>query len=167
VRISVFNSKELQAVVLALRTFDKTMKTNVRRVTKILGTPEWQAQVRGNVASRLQSRVLGDTARVQASDQTVMLKAAAIGRALSGGARPPAVWAGAELGAFPKRATVTATSRRGKRYTYSRNVNAQFPARNRKGYVVFPAAARMIPRFAALWAQTVVRTFHEAMEAKN
>ena len=30
-----------------------------------------------------------------------------------------------------------------------------------------PAAAQMIPRFAALWAQTVVRTFHEAMEGKR
>lgn len=110
--------------------------------------------------------MLGDTARVQVSDRTVMLKAAGIGRALRGGARPPAVFGGTEFGAFPKQADVRYTAR-GKSWTQKRNVNAQFKPRNRRGYVVYPAAAKFIPRAAALWAQTTVRTFYEAMEARR
>ena len=115
----------------------------------------------------MESRVLGDTARVRVSDQNVTLASAGVGRALSGGARPPQIWHGVEFGANAKRTAVTARSRKGKTYRYTRTVNRQFKTPNRRGYAVYPAAAKMIPRYAALWAQTVVRTFHETMEGKR
>jgi hypothetical protein len=40
----------------------------------------------------------------------------------------------------------------------------QFGTRVSKGKVVFPAAAQVIPRIAALWIQTVIRTTYEQIE---
>jgi hypothetical protein len=96
-----------------------------------------------------------------------MLKAAGIGRALKGGARPPAVFAGTEFGAFPKVEPVNFRNKNGKLVRQNRNVNAQFRPRKRTGYVVYPAAAKFIPRAAALWAQTTVRTFYEVFDRGN
>ena len=166
-RISLFNSKELQAAVLALSSFDRTMRTNVRRVTRILGNAEWQPLVRRHASTNLERVVLANTARVTASDQTVMLQAGRIGRTMRGGARPPEVFGGTEFGAFSNVKEVQMTSARGRRYTARRDVNRQFRPRNRRGYVVWPAAGEFIPRQAAMWAQTIVRTFHEAMEGKR
>jgi hypothetical protein len=145
VRISVLNSKELLATVLALRDFDRTLQGTVRKVTRIIGQPEWQKAVAANATTRFEQRVLGDTARMAVSNQNVTLKAGHIGRKLRGGGRPAELFGAAEFG--------------GNR--------PQFRRPNRKGYAVYPAAARMIPRFAALWAQTTVRTIHEALEAKR
>lgn len=166
-RVSMFNSAELQAVVLTVRSFDRDLRTNVRKVTRILTTGEWAAQVRGEASTRLENRVLADTARVQVSDRTVILKAAGIGRRLKGGARPPEVFAGTEFGAFPKVEPVVMVSRKGRRFTAKRNINQQFRPRKRTGYAVYPAAAKFIPRAAALWAQTTVRTFYEAFEMRG
>jgi hypothetical protein len=167
-RISVLNSDKLQAVILGLRGFDRTMQAQVRRHTREIGQPEWQAAVRGESSSRLETRVLADTARMRVSNQNVMLTSASGGRPLSkNGAKPSQIYAGVEFGAGPKQTRVTATSKRGKRYTYTRNTTAQFRPVNRKGYAVYPAAANMIPRFASLWVQTFIRTFHETIEGKR
>ena len=165
-RISILNSDKLQAATLALRGFDREMQGQVRRATKLIGQPEWQSAVRGQTSTRMESVVLADTARMQVSNQNVMLKSAAVGRARSGGAKPSQLASGVEFGANPKRATFTGMSKRGKRYRQTRNVHAQFRAPNRQGNAVYPAAAKMIPRFAALWTQTVVRTFYETWERR-
>lgn len=165
-RISILNSEKLQAAVLALRGFDREMQGQVRRATKAIGQPDWQSAVRGQATTRLETVVLADTARIAVSNQNVTLKSAAVGRARSGGAKPSQLASGTEFGANPKRATFTGMSKHGKRYRQTRNVHAQFRPPNRQGNAVYPAAARMIPRFAALWTQTVVRTFYEAFERR-
>lgn len=166
-RISVFQSEKLQAAILALRGFDRTVQAQVRRHTKAIGQPEWQTAVRGRTSTRLEERVLGTTARMTVSNQNVTLKSAGVGRALSGGARPAELAQAVEFGAAPRQSRVTARSRKGKRYSYTRTTGHQFRGVNRRGYAVYPAAREMIPRFAALWVQTAVRTFHEAMEGKS
>ena len=144
-RISVLNDKKLAATVLALRSFDRTLQGTVRKVTRIIGQPEWQKAVGANVSTKFEARVLGSTARMAVSNQNVTLKAGHSQRRMRGGGRPVELAKAAEFGGRAP----------------------QFKRPNRKGYVVYPAAARMIPRFAALWVQTTVRTFHEAMEAKR
>ncbi|MET0725930.1 MAG: hypothetical protein ABWY36_06235 [Leifsonia sp.] len=168
-RISVFNSKELQATILALRGFDRTMQAQVRRVTKEVAAPAWKEATRAEASSRLEVRTLSDTARVAVSNQNVTLKSAAVGRQLSktGKAKPSDIYAGVEFGADRRERAVAARSRKGTSYSYKRNTTAQFKPRNRKGYVVYPAAANVIPRLASAWTQTVVRTFHEALEGRR
>jgi hypothetical protein len=167
VRISAFSSPELQATLLALHGFDKDLKKQIRAQTKLHAQPMWQEAVNGNVTTRLEARVLGQTARVQVSDQNVTLRAAHIGKSLSGGLNPKTQWAAVEFGADIKaKRTYTATSSTGRNYTVKRRTSAQLRPRRRKGYVVYPAAQEVIPRLAALWAQTTVRTFHESLEKR-
>lgn len=167
-RISVFQSRELQATILALRGFDRELQGQVRRATREIGQPEWQAAVGRQASTQLERAVLVRTARLQVSNQNVTLRSAVVGRQLSrGGARPNQVYGGVEFGANHAGKGVTATSSRGRRYTYHRNTTAQFKSRRPTGYVVYPAAAKMIPRFAALWVATTVRTFHEAIEGRR
>jgi len=165
-RISVFASKELQATILALKGMDRELAKQIRAAIKTVTQPEWQEAVRGNVTTALQTRVLSDTARVTVSDQNITLKSASIGKSLSGGLKPSEAAHSAEFGAdrsFTK--TYEATSRKGKNYRVrERHTRRQFKSRNLKGDVVYPAAARVIPRFASLFAQTTVRTFHELIE---
>ena len=167
-RISVFSSAELQATILALKGMDRELAKQIRAAIKTVTTPEWQEAVRGNVTDRLQTRVLSDTARVTVSDQNVMLKSAAIGKSLSGGLKPSELVHSAEFGADRNFArSYAATSSRGKQFTvHNRHTRRQFKPRNLKGYVVYPAAARIIPRIAALYVQTTVRTFYELIEKR-
>lgn len=165
-RISVFNSAELQAVILAMRAFPRSLQTAYRKSLRALGNPQWQAAVMAKVGNVRERVVLGQTARVVVSNRTVTLRAGHLGRALSGHARPSEIYAGTEFGAFPKTETYTTKSRRGKRYRVTADVQDQFRPRNRKGYTVYAAAPDFIRRMASLMAQTVVRTFHEAKEGK-
>jgi hypothetical protein len=168
VRISVLNNEKLQAVILALRGFDRTLQGQVRRHTKAIGQPQWQSAVNANTSTRLESSVLGRTARMQVSNQNVTLKSGSSTRALSkGGASPRDIARAVEFGSELHEQKITARSSKGRAYSYTRTGGRQFRHTNRKGYAVYPAAARMIPRFAALWAQTTVRTFMEAMEGKR
>jgi hypothetical protein len=165
VRISVWDSKELQAILLALRGFDRDLKKEIRSRTKTMAQPEWQKAVAERAGTVLESKVLAATARVQVSDQNVMLRSASIGRSLSHGLLPSANYAAVEFGADRNvKTTYERRSPKGKTHSVTRRTRTQLRPRTRKGYVVFPAAAEMIPRLAALWAQTTVRTFHETIE---
>jgi hypothetical protein len=114
----------------------------------------------------MDTRVLSDTARVQVSNQNVTLRSAGVGRALhKGGPKPADIYAAIEFGADRNTTRgIEATSRKGKKYTYTRHTTRQLQPVKRQGYAVYPAAADIIPRLAALWAQTLVRTFNETLE---
>lgn len=141
-RISAFDSKELQATLILLKGMPKEVSKQVRQQTKRIALPEWQKAVRGRTGTRLESRVLGDTATVAVSNANVRLKSGTKGRSLSGGAKPREIAKSVEYG----------------------NKHKQFKSRKRGGYVVQKAASNLIPRFAALWVQTTVRTFYESFE---
>jgi hypothetical protein len=166
-RISIFASKELQAVAGAMRVLDRETKKAIRKQTKDMIAPEWQRAVAENVTTRLEARVLERTARVRVSDQNVTLSSASVGRSLSGGLKPSESFAAVEFGADDEKVTYTATSRRGRSFQVTRNTRGQLRNRNRKGYVVYPAAADIIPRLASLWVQTVMRGTYDALEARR
>lgn len=166
-RIDALASRELQAIILGLSRADATVRKHVRQGLKPLAQTEWQKSVREHAETRLDHRVLGDTARAFPSDRNVRLSAAGIGRKLTGGARPSEIYPGVEFGAEDRRSTYDATSVKGKRFSVTRNTTAQLPRRTGRGRVFYPAANQMIPRIASLWAQTVVRTFAEALEQKG
>lgn len=144
-RISVFNSKELQGTILLMKGAGREIAAEIRRQNKAVIGPVWQEAVRGEAQTTLQVKVLADTTRVSVSDQNVVLSAATVGKPLAGGGTPSELAAGAEFG-----------SSRFK----------QFGTRVSKGRVVMVAAAKVIPRIASLWVQTTIRTFYEILEGK-
>jgi len=158
--ISVWESPALQGTILALRGMDKELAAQVRKATKSVSEREWKAELAHSTDTRLEHRVLVDSAKVATTNTQITLRAGQLARKLSGGGAIRDLAAGTEFGMAPTRAVKTST----KGTTYTRKMGPVFKKRNRKGYVGHPAAAHIIPNIAALWVQTTVRTFHEALE---
>ena len=167
-RIDVRQSPELQAAILAMRTVDRTIRKMVRQQVKATATPEWKKGLAERADTRLQHRVLVDTAAVTPSDQNLRIQSAMKGRPLSGGFEPKYDWHAAEFGADRNRVLkYTRRSRNGGRHRVERRIGNGLPARNTAGHVFYPTAANMIPRFASLIVQTTVRTIATALEGRQ
>lgn len=164
-RISVFASKELQQATAILKGVDREISKFIRQTLKTVTSPEWAEAVRGQTSNAQEVKVVSDTARVAVSNQNITLKSGAVGKSLSGGAKPSDIIKQVEFGAPQDTTnTYTATSRKGKTFRVTRHTNRQFKGPSRSGYAVYPAAAKVIPRIAALYVQTTIRTFYELME---
>lgn len=164
-RISVFASKDLQRAILILKGTDKEISKEIRTRIRTFTNGEWQEAVRGRTSNAQEVKTLADTARVSVSNQNLTLKSASIGRSLSGGAKPSDIAKAVEFGAPQDTVkTYTATSRKGKQFKVTRHTDRQFRSPSRSGYAAYPAAAQIIPRVAAFFAQTTVRTFRELIE---
>lgn len=159
-RISAFESPQIQGTILALQGLDKELAAQIRKATKTVTLSEWQRAVAGNASTDLERRVLVATSRVAVTNTNVSLRAGQLAKKLPGGALTHELTPGVEFGSKPKR--IASTSARGKGYT--RKQGTVFRPRKRTGYVVYPAAAEIIPRIAALWVATTVRTLHEALD---
>ncbi len=165
--IDVRASRELLATILAIRSLDKTLRKTIRQHTKTLGQPEWQRTLAERVDSRMQHRMLVDTAVLTPSDNGIRLQSASKGRALSGGLNPKQDAYVAEFGVEAKTTTYNRKSRNGGTHQVRRRVTNGLPARNAKGHVFFPGAHEFAARAMSLWVQTVVRTIINAAEGKQ
>ena len=167
-RLDVTESRELRATIFALRGLDKTLQKMIRVKTKDIAGPEWRKALAERADTRLEHRVIHDTAVVGVTNQNVRVQSAMKGRPLSGGLHPKTHYHAVEFGAKPKKATYYRASRKGGTHKVTRTVGG-YPLKPRRkgGYVFFPAAKEMIPRIAALWVQTTVRTIATALEGKQ
>lgn len=179
-RISIWDSEELQATVLAIRAANKELRGEIRTYTRGEIAGDWNHDLAEHADTRLEHRVLVDSARVTVSDQNVTLSAGGVGGRLggAGSAKPADIASAVEFGAdqghtttyvVAKRATGRGRKRRpGSTYTVkNRHTHRQFLQPNRKGYVVYPTAASEIPRYASLWVQTAIRTIMDAVDGKG
>lgn len=165
-RISVFNSKELQATIALLKGVDRETAKELRRATKDMVGPAWAKATADRAATKLERIVLANTARVAISDQNITLKSASIGRQLPGGLSIKDQYHAVEFGGDrAKQTTYQAKSKKGRTFTVDkRHTQRQLKQTARTGNVVYPAAAHIIPRIASLHVQTVMRTFAELIE---
>lgn len=167
-RIDVKLSPELQAVIFAMRSLDRTIAKIVRREVKRVAQPEWMKALEKRARTSLQKRVLVNTATIAVSNQNVRASSAMKGRPLSGGFDPKTDWHAAEFGADQNRVLdYTRKSRNGGRHNVKRRIGSGLPARNGRGYVFYSAAAEMVPRLGRLLFQTVYRTAATATEGKQ
>lgn len=163
----MFGSRELQAVLLAMRALPRDVAKEIRKQNRSVVFPEWKKAVAERAHGLFETRVLVQTARATVTDRQVTLTAATVGRPLSGGLNPKTDYHAAEFGADrDQKTTYAARSRRGKQFQVTRHTTRQLRPRKRTGYVVYPAAANILPRIAALWAQTTARSIHEAFERR-
>jgi len=167
-RLDVKKSPELLATIYAIRSLDKTIAKMTRQETKRIAAPEWTKALAERADTRLEHRVIVDTSVITVSNQNVRIQSASKGRALSGGLAPKADYPAVEFGADQTRTTTyRRRSPKGKVHTVTRHATHALKPRTAKGYVFFPAAREMIPRLAALWVQTTVRTIATAFEGKQ
>jgi hypothetical protein len=162
--ISVLVSKDLRTLLDALRGLPAETNKQIQKATKSAALPIWQDEVKSNVTTRLEARVLGQTAKVGVTKSNVFLRSGQVGKLSSG--LPVSVLSQAVEYGRPADAPIPAkgkmVSKNGVRYT--RRSGTAFRPRNRKGYVANEAGRDSIPRYAALWISTAVRTLHEQME---
>jgi hypothetical protein len=164
--IDVYESRELQAVILSIRRADREIKKQIRQQTQKTLLPEWKKALAEHAETRLEHRVLVDTGRIKMSDQNVRMSSATVGRKLSGGLDPKTQAHAVEFGGDRAARHTYEVARNGKTFRVNRRTSAQLRPRRRNGYVVYQSAEQMIPRFAGLWVQTTVRTMHDALEGK-
>lgn len=167
--LSVKGSKELQAVVLALKTVDKNLRPEMYARTRQHILPDWSSSIQNKISgqgkTRLNTALLMKGVRATVGTQGVGVVAAASTKAIRKGSTltPAQNWPAAEFGAKPRVANIQ--GRRGEtRYNYKRTINTQFLPNNRKGKFAFRAANEIVSRSVALWVQTVVQVISEAVE---
>lgn len=167
--ICTFDSKELQATVLAVRAANKTVEAQIRHYTQTEMVPDWKMGLAQRAQTDMETRVLVDTARVTVSNQNVLLQSATVrGPKFSGGLDPRTDYAPFEFGADRgTKATFYRTSKRGKKSAVTRHNHLQFAPTARGGYVVYPTAKAMVPHFASMWVQTAMRTIMDAVDGKT
>lgn len=163
--VDVFESKELQYALLALKVLPRELTKQTRKFTKKLVDAEWQKGLAKNARTPIQRAVLVRTAVSSVTPTNVTLKSATKGKVSSG--TPSQVLAsGAEFGADMDRySRYTRRSPRGRAHTVTRRTARAFGwHRGQNGRVVFPTAQDIIPRVAAIYVQTLVRTTAETFE---
>ncbi len=158
-RISLLVSRDLATLVQAARSLPAEVSKQLRAQTRRVVEPAFQEELRERVATRLEARVLFDTARVSVRDDNVTLKTATVG---SVHGTPASVLAGgSEFGGYPD-TEISSRTRKGK--PYKRRLGSTFRAPRRRGHVFFPSVQAFIPRAGALWFQTAYRTVAETFE---
>jgi hypothetical protein len=168
-RIDAKTSREFQGVLSAVRAAPKEFQAQIRSQTKVLGTPEWKKALAETApVDRRSHKVIVATAKVTASNQNVALQAAKTGT-LRRGVKNIDLAAATEFGANRNQTkTYQSRSRKGRSFTvHNRHTQNQLLWRKRTGHTFYPATAAFIPRIAALWAQTTVRTIAAAFEGKR
>lgn len=158
-RLSLLVSRDLAVMVQAARSLPDEVSKQLRAHTRRVVEPAFLDEMRERAETRLEQRVLFDTARVAVRDDQITLKTATVGKV---GDVPAAVLAGGtEFGNKPDR-IIESRSRKGTHY--KRRMGTVFRAPRRRGRVFHPAVQAFIPRAGALMFQTVYRTVAETFE---
>lgn len=166
--ISVEGSRELQAVILALKTTSKDLRPEMYKRTRESILPDWEGGINDKLgtygATRFNVALLKGT-RVRVGTQGVAVLAAQSRRKISKSSTltPAQHFYLAEYGATVK--TVPVRGRRGDtNYNYKRRVNTGMLGRARKGRFANPTASEIVSRSVSLWVKTVVQVMNEAVE---
>lgn len=163
--IDVRSSRELQAIVLALKVADRDVQKQIRAQARRVIVPAWKQGLTERATTRMETRLAG-TGRARVSNQTVVLQAAGVRGSKTADMR--ALGRAVEFGADRQKfSSYTRKGRKGGSYPVRRRVQTGYRPPRRNGYVVFPTATALIPRLASLWVQTAVRGLYEAMEGRR
>lgn len=157
---------ELKAAVLAMRRADKFIRSDVSSRMRETLNPEWRSEVTHHLtgAAKLEAAMLTPGVRIAPGNPPAFV-AASSSRKIGHGLTPNANAAGYEFGASD--GVREQHTGRGANKVYKRHVMRHLPRRTRKGRVVYPAAAVMLPRAASYWVQSIIRAFMDAAEGKG
>lgn len=170
--VSALASREIRALLLALKQAEPEIRKETNKQAKLAVTQLWQqeiaemASLAGGKNQKARFKLLVKTAKATVGSKGITLTAATIGRPLTGGLQPKSQWHVLEFGGDKRVRSYSATSKRGRSYKVTRDVNAHLDKRNKKGYTFYPAVREALPRIMSLWMQTAVRTLVEVVEKR-
>lgn len=160
-RISLLVDSPLQKLALAWGKFPAEDRKLANAATKREAESLFKEEIAQHGLSRLQHKVLVDSARVGVTDRNVFLRSGAVGK-LRDGTPVSALATAVEFGR-PSVAPVSSKSKKGT--PYKRRTGSLFGPRNRKGNTFFPATRASIKRIASLRIQVALRVFHDLAES--
>jgi hypothetical protein len=166
--LSVKGSKQLQAVVLALKIAEPKLRPEMYRRTREKILPDWTTGIQEKINAKPYAKLhtaLMKGQRVSIGTQGVSVLAAQSSRPVRPGSTltPRQNWAAAEFGTKPREELIR--GRRGAtQYQYRRKIMTGFLANNRKGKFAYRQAEEIVSRSVAMWVQTVVQVMREAVE---
>jgi hypothetical protein len=157
---------ELRAVILALHAAPKEMRKVINADTRATINPVWQSEVSQHLtgAGRLEGQLLTPGTRVNAGNPPVLVAASSKKKVGRGVLTPDANWPIYEFGAKGDKLSKM-KSKKGK--TYGRHTRRGLPQYKASGHVLYPALASVLPRVAALWSQSVIRIYMQALGEKG
>lgn len=168
--VTVWDSKELQATILALKIVGKDLRKEILKRTRELILKDWDSAVADEISAVggdiYGTRLTMRNTRVKVGTQGFALQAATRGtKATSGGLISSEQYYLAEFGADKK--VVPVNGRRGATsYQYKRTVNTGFQRRVKNGRYAFKAAGKIMNRALALYTQTTIQMVYQAFEEK-
>jgi hypothetical protein len=162
-RISLLIDSPLRSLLLVMRNTPSETRRQMNKASKAAMVPIWKEEVTANAETRLQHRVLVDSATVGVTARNAFLRSGGTGTLRTG--TPVSMLAQATEWGLASDRTVASRSRAGTEYT--RRAGNAFGPRRRDGHVVWKAARRSIPRIASLWIQTAMRTLLDAIDGKK
>ncbi len=168
--VTVWDSKELQATIIALKVVGKDLRRDILKQTRELILSDWDSAVADEISTVggdiYGTRLTMRNTRVKVGTQGFTLQAATRGtKATSGGLVSSKQYYLAEFGADKK--VVPVNGRRGATsYQYKRTVNTGFQRRVKNGRYAFKAAGKIMNRALALYTQTTIKMVYDAFEGK-
>ncbi|MFD6094536.1 hypothetical protein ACFWGN_20685 [Oerskovia sp. NPDC060338] len=167
--IDVRDHKELQAVVLAMKRLEPTVKKSINAATRDTLNPVWKSLVAVNATSEFDSKLLVPGTRIAAGNPPRAVAASSVrGIGESKRLKPATDFWMAEFGGRSnKTSTYTRKSKNGGTHKVTRRTRAGLPQPIRKGRAVYPAFAEIAPRAVSLWTQIVILETHNAFEGKG
>ncbi len=162
-RISLLIDSPLSRMLLALRTVPEQARKQAQAYANSEGGKIWTEETRDRAGTRLEQRVLVDSARVGVTARNITLRAGGVGNLSSG--TPVSLLANAAEYGMGSGKEIATKSRKGTPYT--RRVGASFRAPTRRGYVFNPAVRDAIPRITSVIIQSVRRSLFDALDGKR
>lgn len=162
--LSVRGSRQIRAVVLAVRLANRDLRNDINRTTREVLNPIWRSAIDKYAVTPLDRAVIAKGARIAPGNPPAAV-AGTSRRALKGGFVPADEWTAVEFGA--NREKVTTYDRRspsGTTHSVTRHTARQLPARRKSGRIAYRAFADVAPRAVAEWVQLVIRKYTEAAE---
>jgi hypothetical protein len=162
-RISLLIDSPLRDLLILLRAVPAEARKHAMMHARDEATPIWFEETRGRGETRLEQRVLVNSARVGVTGRNIFLRSGGVGR-LSSGTDVSVLASAAEFGASATK-QVTSRTRTGTRYT--RKLGRSFRPPRRGGYVFYPAVRDASARITSVIIQSCRRALFDALDGKR
>lgn len=162
-RISLLIDSPFRDMLILLRNVPNEATKQALKHARATAQPIWKEETAGRATTRVQQRVLVDSARVGVTGRNVLLRSGGTGR-LSSGTPVSDLRIAAEFGMNPG-TQVRQRSRNGK--PYSRSVGKTFGGRAPSGKVFYPAVRDASARVTSVIIQSVRRALFDAFDLKK
>lgn len=162
---------ELRAAAIALKSVDRSLRSDINKATTQQGNAIWRTEVAAKTRRPLDEVILAKGARVAGGNPPTAI--AANSRRPIGRSRrliPAERWPGYEFGTDNKDAYSEYQRKNRKTpgtHRVQRRTMRHLPPRYRKGRVLWPAFAESAPRVASLWTQLIVKKVMDAAEGRD